>query len=94
MAAGGIIPSAKTARFQGCRATVFDWSKANVRGAPWVLYAVTAAVAAAETAIAADRAKEMNGQTRTGASVGGPLSGRRNAPMACVVGPIRPTCLD
>jgi hypothetical protein len=39
---------------------VFEWFKANVKGGPEVLDAFTAAVAAAETAVAADRASELN----------------------------------
>ncbi len=62
-AAGGEIyvptPAEKLA-FKEAVAPVFDWFKANVKGGPEVLDALNAAVATAETAVAADRAAELN----------------------------------
>jgi len=38
----------------------FEWFKGQLKGGPEVLDAFNAAVAAAETAVAADRAAELN----------------------------------
>lgn len=62
-AAGGeiYVPTAEEkAAFKAAVEPVFEWFKANVKGGPEVLDAFTAAVASAETAVAADRAGEMN----------------------------------
>jgi TRAP-type C4-dicarboxylate transport system substrate-binding protein len=62
-AAGGeiYVPTAEEkAAFKAAVEPVFEWFKANVKGGPEVLDAFTAAVASAETAIAADRAAELN----------------------------------
>jgi TRAP-type C4-dicarboxylate transport system substrate-binding protein len=62
-AAGGeiYVPTAdEKAAFKAAVEPVFEWFKGNVKGGPEVLDAFNAAVAAAETAVATDRANEMN----------------------------------
>lgn len=62
-AAGGeiYVPTpAEKAAFKDAVAPVFDWFKTNVKGGPEVLDALNAAVATAETAVAADRAAALN----------------------------------
>jgi TRAP-type C4-dicarboxylate transport system substrate-binding protein len=62
-AAGGeiYVPTAEEkAAFKAAVEPVFEWFKGNVKGGPEVLESFTAAVAAAEAAVAADRAAELN----------------------------------
>ena len=63
VAGGGdiYVPSlAEKAAFKEAAAPVYDWFNASVDGGPAIFEALNAAVAAAETDIAADNAKDLN----------------------------------